>query len=166
MIGIFALMTNNVNNGVLRVHETWAALDDRPTGQRAAFYDDVINFWRMYPGYRNLDLLTEIRFDVVIETTLSNLVGPVYQMMGASIRGPLRVFRNGPGANENQAFDYISREARFVRSMQHAINEYAEFAGRTIEGFYFTLGYSGFDFAIYFNGYDPATIGDITWVWV
>ncbi|KAG8163390.1 hypothetical protein KVR01_006687 [Diaporthe batatas] len=166
VIGTFALMINGVNNGVLRVHEAWAARDNRPSGQRAAFYDDVINFWRMYPGYRNLNLLTEVRFDTVIEDTLCNAVGEVYQMMGANIAGPLMVFRNGAGANENNAFNYIMQRARFARSMQRAINEYVEFAGRTIEGFYFTMGFAGFDFAIYFNGYNPATIGDATWEWV
>lgn len=49
--------------------------------------------------------------------------------------------------------------------MQQAIGEYVEFAHRTIEGFYFSIGIPGGDFAIYFNGYDPATIGDATWTW-
>ncbi|POS74372.1 hypothetical protein DHEL01_v207237 [Diaporthe helianthi] len=80
-IGIFGVMNNNVNNGVLRVHEAWAGRDNRPNGQRAAFYDDVINFWRLAPVYRNLNQLTEIRFDTVIEDTLCSLVAQIYQLM-------------------------------------------------------------------------------------
>lgn len=51
--------------------------------------------------------------------------------------------------------------------MQQAINEYAEFSHRVIMAFYFTGGRSGsgFDFAIYFDGYDESTIGDATWDW-
>lgn len=51
--------------------------------------------------------------------------------------------------------------------MQQAINEYVEFSHRTIMAFYFTEGRreSGFDFAIYFDGYNEATIGDATWHW-
>jgi hypothetical protein len=66
-IGIFGVMNNGVNDCVLRIHEVWASRDTRPSGQRAAFHDDVINFWRLSPLYRHLGYLTEIRFDTVIE---------------------------------------------------------------------------------------------------
>lgn len=66
-IGLFGVMNNGVNNEVLRIHETWAGRDTRARGVRAAFHDDVINFWRLTPLYRHLDLLTEVRFDTVIE---------------------------------------------------------------------------------------------------
>lgn len=59
--------------------------------------------------------------------------------MGADINFPLRVFRRGTHPNENYVFTQILARARFARSMTHAIEEYIEFAGRTIEGFYFTL---------------------------
>lgn len=54
-------------------------------------------------------------------------------------------------------------DIRFARSMQHAIDEYVEFSHRTIEGFFFEAGSPGTDFSMYFNGYDPNTIGDSTW---
>lgn len=59
--------------------------------------------------------------------------------MGANINLPLRVFRRGQHPNENYVFTQILARARFARSMQHAIDEYIEFAHRTIEGFYFTV---------------------------
>lgn len=65
-IGVFAVMNNGVNDMVLRIHEVWAGKDTRPNGVRAAFHDDVINFWRLTPLMRHLDYLTELRFDTVI----------------------------------------------------------------------------------------------------
>lgn len=66
-IGIFGVMNNGFNDCVLRIHEIWASRDTRPAGQRAAFHDDVMSFWRLTPLFRHLGYITEIRFDTVIE---------------------------------------------------------------------------------------------------
>lgn len=82
-IGIFGVMNNGVNPNVLRIHECWAGRDTRPNGVRAAFHDDVISFWRRTPLYRNLDMLTEVRFDTVIEDSLDALAPWAYATMGS-----------------------------------------------------------------------------------
>lgn len=82
-IGIFGVMNNGVNNNVLRIHETWAGRDTRRNGVRAAFHDDVISFWRLTPMYRSLNMLTEIRFDTVIEDSLDSLAPWAYARMGS-----------------------------------------------------------------------------------
>jgi len=69
---------------------------------------------------------------------MANIMAWVYQMMGADVTQPLRVFRNGPGPNENMVFNAVLTRTRFARGMQRAIREYAEFSHRTIEGFYWT----------------------------
>jgi hypothetical protein len=69
---------------------------------------------------------------------MANIMAWVYQMMGADVTQPLRVFRNGPGPNENLVFNAVLTRTRFARGMQRAIREYAEFSHRTIEGFYWT----------------------------
>ncbi|KAI7774969.1 hypothetical protein LA080_007522 [Diaporthe eres] len=166
-IGIFGVMNNGVNPNVLRIHEVWAGRDTRANGVRAAFHDDVISFWRLTPMFRNLNMLTEIRFDTVIEDTLDNLAPWAYTMMGMDPNYALVIRREGTRTNEPHVFRTILARARFARRMQQAINEYAEFAHRRIMAFYFTGGTrgSGFDFAIYFDGYNEATIGDATWNW-
>ena len=170
-IGVFGIMNNGYNNGynngVLRVHEIWAGRDTRANGVRAAFHDDVINFWRLTPLFRNLNMLTEIRFDTVIEDGLNNLAPWVYAVMGNDHDQGLLVQNGGMRVNEQHAFRTILSRCRFAMRMQQAINEYVEFAHRRIMAFYFTRGRrdSGFDFAIYFDGYNPASVGDITWDW-
>lgn len=82
-IGIFGVMNNGVNPNVLRVHEAWAGRDNRANGVRAAFHDDIISFWRLYPMNRNLNMLTEIRFDTVVEDSLDNLAPWAYATMGS-----------------------------------------------------------------------------------
>jgi hypothetical protein len=162
-IGTFSVMNNGRNVRVLRIHEIWAGRDQRRN--RAAFHDDVISFWRLTPLFRHLDYLCELRFDTVIEDTFCNLIDWIYSTMDVNPYVPLRVFRNGQQPNENLVFNTILTRVPFARRMQQAIDEYVEFSHRRIEGFYFTLGIPGADFAIYFDGYDPATIGDDTWTW-
>ncbi|KAG6368321.1 hypothetical protein INS49_002526 [Diaporthe citri] len=164
-IGIFGVMNNGANPNVLRIHEAWAGRDRRPNGVRAAFHDDVISFWRLTPMFRNLNTLTEIRFDTVIEDSLDALAPWAYLTMGMDPNSGLVVRRNGVRVNEQHVFRTILARARFARRMQQAINEYVEFSHRRIMAFYFTSGMPGFDFAIYFDGYNEATIGDATWNW-
>lgn len=166
-MGIFGVMNNGVNPNVLRIHETWAGRDRRANGVRAAFHDQVISFWRLSPMQRDLGYLTEIRFDTVVEDTLDALAPWAYATMGMDPNQALLIQRTGTRNNERHVFRTILSRAKFARRMQQAINEYVEFSHRTIEAFYFTGGRSnsGFDFAIYFNGYNPATVGDATWDW-
>lgn len=167
-IGVFGVMRPGGGNyNVLRVHEIWAGRDQRPTGERAAFHDDVISFWRLAPLHRNLNALTEIRFDTIIEDSLNNIVEWVYQTMGCDQNYGLLVRRDGDRANEQDVFRTILARSRFAIRMQQAIREYAEFSHRRIMAFYFSGGVrnTGFDFAIYFDGYNPATVGDATWNW-
>lgn len=166
-LGVFGVMSNGVNNNVLRVHETWAGKDTRPVGVRAAFHDDVISFWRLSPLSRDLNTLKEVRFDNVIEPSLDNLAPWVYAVMGLDPEYPLLIRQDGDGINEAECFRVILSESKFAKRMQQAIDEYVELAHRRIVAFFFTDGMkcSGFDFAIYFDGYDPATVGDDTWNW-
>lgn len=166
-IGTFGVMNNGFNNNVLRVHETWAGRDTRAEGVRAALHDDVINFWRLSPLSRNLNTLTEVRFDTVVDNGLNDLAPWVYGLLGMDLDYGLLVQRDGGRVNEAYAFRTILARCRFAMGMQQAINQYVEFAHRSIVAFYFSRGRrdSGFDFAIYFDGYNPATVGDITWDW-
>lgn len=166
-IGVFGVMNNGVNNNVLRVHESWAGKDRRPVGVRAAFHDDVVSFWRLSPLRRDLNTLKEVRFDTVIEPSLDNLAPWVYAVMGLDPEYPLLIRKDGGGTNEEECFRVILAEAKFAKRMQQAIDEYVELAHRRIVAFFFMDGMkgSGFDFAIYFDGYDPDTVGDDTWNW-
>lgn len=163
LIGVFGVPIDNSNANVLRVSETWASHDKRDPSQRAFMHDTVLGFWRLNPLNRNLDDLKQIRFDGVIEFTITNNVFDAYRLMGADQNGPLTITRSGTSDGEQEAFELILTETKFGRRMQQAIDEYEEFKDRSIEAFYFTEPWVGFDFAIFLDGYDPSTVGGPNW---
>lgn len=159
-LGVFGVPDDPNLSNTLRIHEIWAAIDRRDPSQKAFMHDDVVGFWRLSPLNRNLNDLKEIKFDTVVEATLSLKVVPVYQMMGEeNLEGPLTVARGGTRKGEQEAFELILRGTKFGRRMQQAVDEFEEMKDRTIEAFYFTSAMNGFDFGIYLDGYDPARVG-------
>lgn len=163
LIGVFGIPIDNSDRNALRISETWASHDERDPSQRAFMHDTVLGFWRLDPLNRNLDDLNEIRFDGVIEVTITGIVFDAYSLMGADENRPLTITRSGTSDGEQEAFQLILTKTKFAKRMQQAIEEYEEFKDRSIEAFYFTEPYMGFDFAIFLDGYDPSTVGGPNW---
>lgn len=163
LIGVFGVPIDNSNPNVLRISETWASHDKRDPSQRAFMHDTVLGFWRLDPLNRNLDDLEQIRFDGVIELTLTNNAYDVYRLMGADKSDPLTVTRSGTSDGEQEAFQLILTQTKFAKRMQQAIEEYEEFKHRSIEAFYFSEAWIGLNFAILLDGYEPLTVGGPNW---
>lgn len=126
-------------------------------------HDTVLGFWRLDPLNRNLNDLQQIRFDECIEKTINAIVMEVYTLMGYRAETPIDVKRNGHSPEEREAFQLILTRAKFAKRIQQATQEYEEFKERTIEAFYFSEAYLGFNFAILLDGYDPLAVGGRNW---
>lgn len=163
LIGVFGVPIDNSNPTVLRVSVTWASHDKRDPSIRAFMHDTVLGFWRLDPLNRNLNDLKQIRFDEVIEDTINEIVSQVFALVGARIIDPLLITRGGTSEEEQQAFQMILTQTKFAKRIQQAIQEYEEFKDRSIEAFYFSDAYIGFNFAILLDGCDPATVGGPDW---